>query len=59
MSKEVGDMSFAELAGLAAEISYQDTSNSPRNTASTVRALAEIVAELCRRQEAPKAEADE
>ena len=59
MNREIGEMSFDQLAARAAEFSYWDTSNSLENTASAMRALAEIVAELCRRQEAPKGEGDE
>ena len=59
MNREIGEMSYDELAARAREYSYWDTSDSLEKTASVVQRLAEFVAELSRRQEAPKAEGDE
>ena len=59
MNREIGEMSYGELAARAMEYSSWDTSDSLEKTASVVQALAKIVAELVRRQEAPKAEGDE
>lgn len=52
MRRDLDDMSFKELAGLAAEISYLHTRNSLKETASAVQTLAEIVAVICRRLDA-------
>ena len=52
MSRDLEDMSFNELAGLAAELSYWDTSDSLEKTASVVRRLAEIIAVIGRRLDA-------
>ena len=56
MSRDLEDMSYDELAAIAMEYSSWNTSDSLEKTASVVQSLAEIVAELSRRQETPKAE---
>ena len=58
MNREIGEMSYGELAARAMEYSSWDTSHSLEKTASVVQMLAEFIAELDRRQEAPKGEAD-